>query len=195
MGQKKLLLISALLITIMYSCNSSNWDNDSNSDTNDKMETTSASEASSTTASKVKFAPFKNIDDVRQKLSAVGIGELGSWRDDQMGGYMSITSYYQFGGGDQPSNLAYYLAGDNSSSIKTLEIVLNINHGDKKRALSKFGETIRKTYKAVGLEPDTKIINELKFGKLLKSESGTYKARTEVEKSGTETWKFLIETK
>ena len=95
-GQKKLLLILALLITIMYSCNSSNGDNDSNSDTNDKMETTSASEASSTTASKVKFAPFKNIDDVRQKLSAAGIGELGRWRDDEMGGYMSITSYYQF---------------------------------------------------------------------------------------------------
>ncbi len=130
-----------------------------------------------------------------QKLSAVGIGELGKWRDDEMGGYMSVTPYYQFGDSDVLNNLAYYLESDNSSSIKTLKIVLNINNGDKKSALSKLGDTIGKTYRALGMEPDTNIINDLKFGQELKRERDTYKMRTEVEKSRIETWKFVIETK
>jgi len=195
MRQKNLILISVLFATMTSSCGYSGGDNSSNSDTTVSMETTIPSETSSPTVSKVKFEPFNNVDDVRQKLSAVGIGELGRWRDDEIGDYMSITPYYQFGGGEIPNNLAYYLESDNSSSIKTLKLVLNINNGNKKAALSKFVETIGKTYKALGLEADTKIMNEAKFGKELSAESGTYTARTELEKSKIETWKFIIATK
>lgn len=77
MGQKQILLVSALLATIFSSCGSSSGDKTSNADTTVPMETTLPSETSSTTASKVKFEPFNNVDEVRQKLSAVGIGELG----------------------------------------------------------------------------------------------------------------------
>jgi len=191
MTQIKLVLASALFATITYSCSSPNGDNNYNSDTTAQLDL----KLPSKTSSKVKFDPFNNVEDVMQKLSAVGIGELGKWRDDEMGGYMSVTPYYQFGDSDVLNNLAYYLESDNSSSIKTLKIVLNINNGDKNSALSKLGDTIGKTYRALGLEPDTKIINELKFGKELKGEGDTYKMRTEVEKSRIETWKFVIETK
>ncbi|WP_276371918.1 hypothetical protein [Chryseolinea sp. H1M3-3] len=191
MRQIKLILTLALLATITYSCSSSNKDNNPEPDTAAQVETKVLPKASS----KVKFDPFNNVEDVRQKLSAVGIGELGEWRDDEKGGYMSVTPYYQFGDGDMPNNLAYYLESDDSSAIKNLRIVLNINNGDRKSALLKLGDIIEKTYRALGMESDTKIINELKFGKELKSESDTYRTRTEVEKSRIETWKFVLETK
>lgn len=195
MRQKKLLLISALLVTIFSSCGSSTGDKTSNADTTVPMETTLPSEISSTTTSKVKFEPFNNVDEVRQKLSAVGIGELGRWRDDEMGGYMSITPYHQFGDGTPPNNLAYYLESDNPNSIKTLKLVLNINDGNKKSALAKFAEVIGKTCSALGIPPDTKIMAAAKVGKTLSAESGDYTTRTEVEKSRIDTWKFIIETK
>lgn len=195
MRQKNPILISVLFATMTSSCGYSGGDNTSNSYTTVSKETTIPSETSSPTVSKVKFEPFNNVDDVRQKLSTVGIGELGPWRNNEIGDYMSITPYYQFGGNEIPNNLAYYLESDNSSSIKTLKLVLNINNGNKKAALSKFVETIGKTYKVLGLEADTKIMNEAKFGKELSGESGTYTARTEVEKSKIETWEFIIATK
>jgi hypothetical protein len=185
MGQKNLILISALLATMASSCGSSSGD----------METTTPSETSSPTASKVKLDLFNNVDDVRKKLSAIGIGELGRWRDDEMGGFMSITSYHQFGGGDMPNNLAYYLESNNSSSIKTLKLVLNINNGNKKLALSKFAETVGKTYKALGLTPNNQIMNAAKNGKEVKVDKDTHTEKIELEKSRIETWKFLIETK
>ncbi|RYE56273.1 MAG: hypothetical protein EOP48_08380 [Sphingobacteriales bacterium] len=195
MGQKNLILISAFLAAIFSSCGCSTGDKTSNADTTVPMETTKPSETSLPTESKVKFEPFNNVDDVRKKLSEVGIGELGRWRDDELGGYISITPYHQFGGGDMPNNLAYYLEGDNLSSIKTLKLVLNINNENKKAALSKFVETIGKTYRALGLGADTKIMNEAKFGQELSAESETYTAKTELEKSNIETWKFVITTK
>ncbi|HYG03894.1 MAG TPA: hypothetical protein VD927_15710 [Chryseosolibacter sp.] len=179
----KLILISTLLAALSCSCSSSNGDNNS------------SSVAISETSSKVRFAPFNNVEDVRQRLSAVGIGELGRWREDEMGGFISITPYHEFGDGEKLNNLACYLESQSANSIKTLKLVLNINNANKKAALSEFAEIIGKTYKALGLGPDTKIINEVKFGKELSAESETYKARTELEKSRIETWKFIFETK
>lgn len=195
MGQKHIILVSTFLATIVTSCGSSNGDKTSNADTTVPMETTTPSETSLLTTSKVKFEPFNNVDDVRQKLSAVGIGELGRWRDDEMGGYMSITPYHQFGNGTPPNNLAYYLESDKSNSIKTLKLVLNINDGNKKAALAKFTEVIGKTCTALRIPPDTKIMAAAKVGKELSAESGTYTTRTELDKSRIETWKFIITTK
>lgn len=177
------------------SCGSPDGDKTFSSDTTVPTETTKPSETSPLTASKVKFDPFNNVDAVRQKLSAVGIGELGRWRDDEMGGFMSITSYHQFGGGDMPNNLAYYLESDNSSSIKTLKLVLNINNGNKKPALSKFAEIIGKTYKSLGLTSNSQIMNAAKSGKEVKVDKDTHTERIELEKSRIETWQFVIETK
>lgn len=108
---------------------------------------------------------------------------------------MSVTPYYQFGGGDLPNNLAYYLESDNSRSIKTLKLVLNINNRIKKSALSKFAETVDKTYKALGLTPNNQIMNAAKSGKEMKANKDKHSERIELEKSRIETWKFIIETK
>lgn len=194
MGQKTNFLLSVLLVTTIASCVSSSGDIASDSGTTAAIEKKSSSDISSATST-VKFEPFNNIDEVRQKLSAIGIGEFGNWGGDEMGSYMSITPYYQFGDGTPKNNLAYYLEGDKPNSIKTLQLVLNINNDNKKSALAKFAEIIGKTCTALGLPPDTKTMAAAKAGKELRAESGTYMTRTEQEKSRTETWKFIIETK
>ena len=180
-----------LLTSFTFSCGNS--DRNQNVNVEDSLSKDNA--ASSQTITKVKFEPFNNVDDVRQKLSSVGIGDLGRWRDDEMGGYMSITPYYEFGDNTKPNNLAYYLERDNSSSIKTLKLVLNINNGDRKAAIAKFNEVISETYRALKLEPDTKTLNLLKYGKELSAESEFYTTRTEKVKSNIESWNFIIETK
>ena len=186
-------LLFLAIITTATSCGSSDTGTETVSTAQET--TTTPSEISTNSSSKVKFEPFNNIDNVRQKLSSVGIGDLGRWRDDEMGDYMSITSYHQFGGGNMPNNLAYYLESDNSNSIKTLKLVLNINNRNKKPALSKFAKTVDKTYKVLGLTPNNQIMNAAKSGKEIKVDKGTHSEKIELEKSRIETWKFIIETK
>jgi len=89
--------MAALMLTVLFtSCgtdtNSNSGNTSSQPATNDKIQPT----AEAPTGNE-KFEPFNKIDDTRTKLSEVGIGQLGSWRDDGMGGYMSITTYYRFG--------------------------------------------------------------------------------------------------
>jgi len=176
-------LLSIIFITMLIACNSNDQNLKNNSDSNVDSATT------------VKFVPFNNVDELRSKLSLIGIGELGKWREDGMGGYMSITPYYEFGDESKPNNIALYLESDNSSTIKTLKMVLNIYNNDSKNAISEFIDVIDKTYKVLGLETDTKILNELKHGKELKAESENYKCETIKVKSNIETWKFIVETK
>lgn len=195
MRQKILIAISALLAIMVSSCGSSNYEKNLSSDITIPIETTTPSETYAVTASKVKFEPFNNVDNVRQKLSAVGIGELGSWRDNEMGGFMSITTYYQFGSDNPSNNLAYYLESDNPGSIKTLKLVLNINNGNKKPALLKFAETVVKTHEVLGLAQNNQIINAAKIGKEIKVDKDSHTEKIELEKSRIETWEFVIETK
>ena len=187
MRQFKSLLFTTIILTFI-SCGSSE------TKTSSEKKDPSTSENTSSKA-KVKFEPFNNIEDTRQKLSAVGIGELGTWRDDQIGGYMSITTYHQFGGGNIPNNLAYYLESDNQDNIKSLKLVLNINSGNKKVALTTLAETVDKTYQALGLTPNNQIIALIKAGKETKAEKDTYTEQVKLEKSKIETWHFIIKTK
>src|SRR5690606_14230632 len=96
-------------------------------------------------ADRVKVESFNDVDGTRSKLSTVGIGELGKWRDDEMGGFISITNYYTFGENDL-NNLAYYLESDNSDYVTTLKLVLNINNKiEKGQALNNLTEVAEKT--------------------------------------------------
>ncbi len=195
MKKRYLVLTSVFLTTIIFSCAPSSSDEISNTETAAPTETTAPSGTIAVTAPKVKFVPFGNVDEVRQKLSSVGIGELGMWKDDGMGGYMSITPYHEFGGETPQNNIAYYLESDNSSYIKTLKLVLNINNGDKKPALEKFADIIGKTFTALGMSSDAKMIASAKTGKELKTAEDTYTASVKLDKSRIETWKFVMETK
>lgn len=174
------------LVVVIYACSG-------NQDANPKSGNAAATEMKS--ALKAKFKPFNNVEDIRLKLSAVGLGELSRWQADGTGSYRSITPYYQVGAGVPPNTIACYLQSNDSSFIQTLKIVLTINNADRKSALSKLGSVIGKTYQALHLEADTKIISTLKGGKELRAEAETYRAGTKVEISPTETWTFLFQTK
>ena len=102
--------------------------------------------------SQAKLELFNEINATRDKLSQLGIGDLGQWKSDEMGGYMSITNYFQFGNGDLTNNLAIYLESHSQEHIEILRLVLNINNGDNENSLQKFSEVIGKTYTALGLK-------------------------------------------
>ena len=178
MRQFKPLLFATIIFTFT-SCGSSEIKTSSEKKDLPTSENTSSK-------AKVNFEPFNNIDDTRQKLSAVGIGELGTWRYDQIGGYISMTTYHQFEGGNIPDNLAYYLESDNQDNIKSMKLVLNIN-SRKKIALTTLAETVDKTYQALGLTPNNKIIAAIKAGKETKAEKDTYTEQVKLEKSKIET--------
>jgi hypothetical protein len=75
----------ALIVIMASSCNSSDIENYNQKYTATPVESHMSSENSPHATSKVKFDLFNNINDVRQNLSTVGIGELGRWRNDEMG--------------------------------------------------------------------------------------------------------------
>lgn len=68
------------------------------------------------------------MDSKPEKTTAVPVApaptaecKLGSWKNDMAGGFMSITSYFQFGNPSNqtgmPNNLALYLESDKPKYI------------------------------------------------------------------------------
>jgi len=98
---------------------------------------------------------FEDIDQVRNSLSSVGIGELGEWKEDGMGGYMSITSYYQIEGDNRsiPNNLAYYIESIQSDRIESIKLVFNLNNPKTKTsATEKYKDVALQTFKVLNIE-------------------------------------------
>lgn len=141
-----------------------------------------------------EFKLFNDINLVRDRLSSVGIGRMTEWKFDDYSEYYSITTYYEFGGGIPQNNLAYYLDSESPNYIKTLKLVVNINNSDKKSALSKFSSIINKTYAALDITPNQKIISAAKNGIETTIQNDTYSETIMLEQTRIETWKFIIET-
>ncbi len=95
-----------------------------------------------------------DIDGTRSKLSAVGIGPLEKWMDDEMGGFMSVSPFYEFGAGAPSNNIGYCLLSEESTRIQQIMIVLSLNNGDRDEALKMFSDIIAKTYRALGFALD-----------------------------------------
>jgi len=156
--------------------------------------TAETQKAATAVPSPVKLAQFNNVKDVQKRLSAAGIGELRKWKGDSFG-YMSSSPYFSFGEGGLPDNMAYYLESDDPNNIKKLKLVLNINTANKKTALSKFSETVEKTYKVLDLPSSSEIVKAAATGKATDIDKGTHTESIVLEKSNIETWKFIIEAK
>ncbi len=192
--------IAALVLTVLFtSCGG-----DTNSNSGNTSSTPATSDTppptAATPAGNEKFDPFNKIDDTRAKLSEVGIGQLGSWKDDGMGGYMSITTYYQFGDASSSNgmenNLAYYLESDNANSIKTLKLVLNINNSSqKKQALTKFSEMADKTFKQLSADTPKGLLDAIQAPKSFKGDNEKFTTELKLDKSNIATWKLIIATK
>jgi uncharacterized protein YhfF len=144
---------------------------------------------------KVKVESFNDIDATRTKLSAVGIGDLGQWRDDEMGGFVSITNYYTFGKNNL-NNLAFYLESDNPAYVTTLKLVLNINNkGEKGQALIKLAKVTEQTFNALNLELASELKNSIQKEKPLVIDSENFVSELKLEKSKIDTWIVKITAK
>ena len=192
--------ITASVLTVLFtSCGGDTNSNSGNTSTTPVTSDTPQPTAATPTGNE-KFDPFNKIDDTRTKLSEVGIGQLGNWKDDGMGGYMSITTYYQFGDASasngMENNLAYYLESDNANSIKTLKLVLNINNSSqKKQALTKLGEIADKTFKQLAAEIPKGLLAAIQTSKSFKADNEKFSTELKLDKSKIDTWKLTIETK
>lgn len=162
---------------------------------NGSTQTTNETEVA-TTSSVAKLHIFNDINKTRQSLSENGIGNLGEWKSDQMGGFFSITNYFQFGGGTMQNNIAYYLESEDESYIQTAKLTLNINNkSEKKQALTKFKDLTTATFKSLSLEIPKELIESINAEKEFESSNNTFSASVKLDKNKIDTWTLKITTK
>lgn len=168
----------------------------SNTTNNSSIKTQQAHTPTQTATMNIKFELFKDINNVRTKLSSVGIGQMTEWKFDEYDEYYSLTPYYSFGSGDlKRNNLAYYLNSKSPNYIQSLMLVVNINDGNKASSLKEFASIISKTYLVLGIKSNSQIINSAKKGVEIKVDNDDYTETIMLEQTKIETWKFIIETK
>jgi len=161
----------------------------------EQKETIAENKSEAKTADKVRVEIFNDVESTRAKLSTVGIGDLGKWRDDEMGGFMSITSYYTFVESEL-NNLAYYLESDNSNYVTSLKLVLNINNkAGKGQALTKLTEVTEKTFNVLSLPLPDELLKSIKNEKPLIIDGENFTSELKLEKSKIDSWTIKITTK
>ena len=165
---------------------------------NDQPSTMAQENTSTASNSKAKLALFNDITATKNLLSQNGIGSLKNWRSDEMGGFISITDYFQFGSNATgiQNNLAYYLESDNVDCIKTLKLILNINNkGDKKQALTTFKEKSVATFKSLSLQMPKGLSDAITKEKIYQDSNEIFTTTLEVNKSNIDTWQLIIKSK
>ena len=147
-------------------------------------------------SSVAKLDIFNDINKTRQAMSTNGIGNLGEWKSNQMGGFISITNYFQFGGGTMQNNIAYYLESENESHIQTAKLTLNINNkSEKKQALTKFKDLTTATFKSLSLEIPKGLIESIETEEAFQSSNDIFSTSVKLDKSKIDTWTLKITTK
>lgn len=187
---KSLTILTVTLILSLSSCREAK--------TTDSTKTQDTVGSSTSTTLKVKVDVFNDIEKTRSLLSSNGIGELHSWRSDEMGGFMSITDYFQFGDdlNSPQNNLAYYLESDNEHVIKTAKLILSIhNKREKKQALTKFKDLVELTFRSLSLEIPDGVFDALRREKKFEAMNDRFMTSLKLDRSKIDTWKLIIETK
>lgn len=183
------LLTAVTLLAFLTGCGGNSSSTDNNLSSTDQSVTTTATP-------KAQLPMFNDISKTRQALSANGIGTLGEWESDQMGGFMSITPYFQFGGGNIKNNLAYYLESENENYIKTLKLTLNINNkNEKKQALTKFKNLITPTFNSLLLKVPKELIEAVEKENEFNKTEDIFSTSLKLDKSKIDKWTLKIETK
>ncbi len=188
---KAINIISLCLIPLLISC--------SNSNTSDKTISTSKENVTNDTSKEnTKVEVFNDVDKTRDVLSENGIGQLKKWRSDEMGGYMSITDYFEFGNNGSlgsPNNLAYYLESDKEHCIKTLKLVLNINNKEERKlAITKFKDLTIATYKSLNLTIPNSLLEAIKKSENFQDNNEIFTTSLKLDKSKIDSWELIIRT-
>ena len=143
---------------------------------------------------KVMLEIFNDINKTRGLLSQNGIGELHDWKSDQMGGFMSITDYYNIQ--NTLSNVSYYLESDNESYIKTLRLVLNINKkNESKQSVSFFTDKVSATFKSLSVDIPEGLLAAINKGDTFNADNGNFIISFNVDKGNIDVYTLKIETK
>lgn len=145
-----------------------------------------------------KILIFNDINSTITTLSANGLGQLHSWKSDEMGSWVSNTEYFilnenQYGLGN---NIAYYLESDNSDYIKTAKLILNIN--DKSNSISSiktFKDLSIKTFTSLSILMPDSVIQAIDQNKEIVFENKDFISSVLIDKSSVDTWKLIIESK
>lgn len=138
---------------------------------------------------------FENIEHVRSSLSSVGIGTLGEWKEDGMGGYMSITSYYQIEGDNSsmPNNLAYYLESTKSDKIESIKLVFNLNNSEAKiLAIEKYKDVALQTFKKLDIPFSKELQNAIFNLKEYSAQIDNVQIIHTLQQSNIKTWVLTI---
>lgn len=135
------------------------------------------------------YDPFTDVEMTRHNLSITGIGELSPWKDDGMGGYMSITDYHLLSNGN---NIAYYLTGSGPYNISRIDLVLNINGEGKPEALKEFADAVRRTYDLLNMPENPALVQAAHSGQQKKATKSKYTEAVSLDRSNIETWKFSL---
>lgn len=166
---------------------------------NNKKTENVVEEVVETPKSNMKIKLFNETENLLNKLSENGIGELKEWKNPEDMGWGSLTDYYQFGeqkdGVGMQNNLAYYLEGEENYA-KNLLLNLNVNNPkSKKEAVKLFSETTETTFKTLEIEIPQGLLEAIKNGKDFKSENDNFTTDFKIENSNIDTYKMEIVSK
>ena len=201
-NMKKVLLLMIIAVSLSLSSCSENRENDEAEQAKFEEAAAALEEAvaaldsenqTSTASVSSKLGAFNDIGNLRSSLSKNGIGPLGQWKSDMMGGYMSITDYYQFGSGVPQSNIAYYIESEHIGYAESLKISMNISSsGDKKEGVKLFSSVLAKTLKSVNITPTQSIIQKIIRGEAANFSHKDYSIEFKVDKGNAENWILKI---
>jgi hypothetical protein len=147
-----------------------------------------------------KFAKFNQPNELRNKLSMNGLGELHHWHNSGGEAYfMSITDDYEFGSPAASSlrnNMGYQLTGTELSHAQELELYLDIfNASERADALKRLQVAVGKTFQTLGIKKPNKIFTALKTNKPFTQEAANYTVKFYRDQSNIESWKLKITSK
>lgn len=146
-----------------------------------------------------KIELFNQVIPLLSILSVIGIGRMRDWRDDELGGFISSTPYFEFGTESDrllKSNLAFYAESPVDSQIQTVKLMLNVNNAvETKTALQRYADVASLTLKRLGLPALGNFKKALQQGEALAFDSDSLQIKNEVHHDRIDWYKLTITAK
>jgi hypothetical protein len=148
---------------------------------------------------KPQLATLNDVPDVLDKLSAVGIGSMRTWKDNGRG-YMSSTPFYSFGSessqNGMQNNLAFYVESPSEQYVKQVKLMLNINNGSEAvAARSRYATTSIATLVKLGIPAPKKLKQALSGGHPFTQDTKDVSIVNEVHNDRIDWYKLVVTAK
>lgn len=167
-------------------------------------------------SSNIKRAIFHKPNELVQQLSKIGIGNLGTWKQDIYSDteqWYSLTRYFdiQSQNGIHYSqdkihtleglkevfylncNIAIYLESEYKDYVEELKVVLNINNPNhEKEAKTIFADVIEKLFRAIDKPIPIGLINNISKGRACLFEIDTFQVELLLNVSNIDSWELIF---